>query len=458
MENIYKQTLTYAMTKSVKVEMAMFEHLFIGRPGRKKPISGVTMVVIVFLLILICGVFFYSLHMAASGKVLVFSLDDYASFQVEGADGYGMTVTDFEYEDFQKDFEEFLKNSGTELEPGKISELAESASAAILFDVDIEPGERAGRSPEAEEQEALPQEDDILPPPGIYNGDVVTFYVSISKELQKSLMEYGLAIAFDFEPVTITAEGLLEAEPYDLFADLAVSYEGFDGAGQAILTYQGYFPITFSADPQTGLANGDTFKVKASLSEEYDLNRLVEEYTIMPMALEKTYTVTGLWVKPVSIGSFTEETIDWLRIQSRDAVSSLLEEEYTEGERIDALDDDDLYFCSADTEENVDNRLYCLFLVHYISTGGDEVDYYYYVRYDNLILDDSGNVISDLTVAEYPQKPSVPLGEMFGSGEEVSVPGFLNFRTLAGFETKEQLYDRVIRPLSDTYEISSIEQ
>ena len=75
------------------------------------------------------------------------------------------------------------------------------------------------------------------------------------------------------------------------------------------------------------------------------------------------------------------------------------------------------------------------------------------------MLDDSEEAVADFTQFDHPRKPSIPIiGEALGDGAEVSVPGILSFRTLAGYETQEQLISRVITPLEQTYIVTSVDQ
>ena len=168
----------------------------------------------------------------------------------------------------------------------------------------------------------------------------------------------------------------------------------------------------------------------------------------------------------------------------------MLQEEYRDDERF-TLDDAGMYFAlsnhapanrlNPDTTDNPDNPenpdapenpdnasaydiaetenyLFCLFRINYSNSSGEDFDYYYYVRFENLLLNDSGEVVADFGSFEYPHKPSIPIiGETLGDGAQVSVPGLLSFRSLAGYETQEQLISRVITPLETDFAISSLD-
>ncbi|MDO5476303.1 MAG: hypothetical protein Q4F43_04215 [Eubacteriales bacterium] len=443
-------------------------------PGRKRPFSKGVLAAAVLLLLLIIFIFFYSLHMAAVNRVKVFLLDPYVSIKVEGADGYAIASPVFEDVRFQDDFTGFLKELDPGMDEEELKNLTQMAADSVTLELEVdaetpvedlsdsaEKGEEQQDTSGEETKDGSPQTpesaEEQVPDPGIGNGDTITLRAGIRGDVQEELLKKGFPVAFDCDPVTLAVSGLPKADPYDLFADLTVSFSGYDGAGEAVLSYHGWYPFLFSMEAEGSLRNGDTITVHAAPSEGYDLDRIVEEFSIMPTSLTRQYTVSGLWVTPASTDLFTGETIEWLLAQGREAVSSLLEEEYQEDERIDSIEDEGLYFVYSASEENVENRLFCLYLIHYMNSAGDELDYYYYVQYDNIALDDTGSVVTELNVADYPKKSTVPLGELFGDGAEVSVPGFLNFRTLAGYETREQLVEKVITPLEADYEVTSLD-
>ena len=290
------------------------------------------------------------------------------------------------------------------------------------------------------------------------------------------------------------AEGLTEAAPYDPFEDLTLAFTGLNGVGRTEIYYNSNYPFSFSPEPSEGLSNGDQIEISLSLDEGYDLNRVVEEFHIMPVSLSRRFTVAGLYVNPTDIDAFTSENRESLMQQGRLAASSLLEEEYEDSEMF-VLDDAGMYFAAeeavsgtaasgsqtagsqaagtiedlgeetAGTQDSVmqtsgiQNYLFCVFAVNYANSSGEDLQYYYYVRFENLMLDDSGEVIADFAQYDHPRKPSIPLiGEALGDGAEVSVPGILSFRTLAGYETLEQLISRAVAPLESEYTVTSIEQ
>lgn len=108
--------------------------------------------------------------------------------------------------------------------------------------------------------------------------------------------------------------------------------------------------------------------------------------------------------------------------------------------------------------QKVDNFLVCAFEVNYSDQKGQEMKYYYYIRYDNLVLDETGSLIADYTKVKHPEKSSTPIELIFGEGDDVTLPGLLNFKTLAGFKSLEELYKKAVAPYENEYQVSSLIQ
>lgn len=443
----------------------MFSNSYYSGPGRKKKLTGAIIAVIAILLLLEGGIIVYALRMAIRFRVKVFWLDPYLQVEIQGADGYAVANPVFDEESFRADLEESLIQSGSKPGQEEAEKISKEIAESILFEIDITKTEEDGGTDDEadgetdEDGEENTQEDFEIPDSGISNGDVVSVYAYVNEDVLVSLREKGFIYAFECDPVVGTAEGLKEANPYDPFEDLFVSFTGMSGAGEVEIYYEGDYPFYYIAEPSTGLRNGDTIEVRVQLEEGYDLDDIVDEYHIMPVSLSKHYTVSGLYVTITGINDLTEDAMDTLIQEGREAAGKLLEDEYQEDERF-ALDDAGLYFASgAEEQQDTKNYVFCIFSVYYSNTDGEELQYYYYVRFKDLVLDDSGEVVADFREVDYPHKPSIPfIGETLGDGAEVSVPGFLSFRTLAGYETLDQLISQVIDPLAKDYEITSLEQ
>ncbi len=449
-------------------------------PDKENTVSGGRIFFIFFLLLIQTGIILFAVSMAFRTRVRVIWLDPYLQLDIQGANGYAVTRPVFDEDQFRSDLEDTLRAGRSSLSTDAADSLSKKVVESVSFEyyVRTADGETGMVTADAVEDSEESLQDALdLPVPGISNGDTVTVYADISEEVWTDLREMGFYLAFECDPVAMTAEDLPEANPYDPFEDLSVSFYGMDGTGGLEIYYNNSYPLAFNAEPSENLKNGDTVNVEVTFSDDYDLDSLVADYHIMPTTLQNQYTVTGLYVNPNGIEEFTEETRENLMREGREAARALLEEEYEDNERF-TLDDAGMYFAVSNEvvqnaaesdgeneaeagEANVSaasgirNYLYCLFRVNYTNDSGDELEYYYYIRFENLLLDDTGEVTTDFRQVEYPHKPSFPLfGEAMGDGAEVSV-GFLTFRSLAGYESLNELITRVIDPLRTSYTVSS---
>lgn len=553
------------------------------RPGRRSRLSGPMTAFIIILLLFQGSIMVYAVTLALKTRVQAIWLDPYLSISIEGADGYAVSTPAIDEDAFRNDFEELLLSRHTDISQEDARKISQKVADSVVYEtyikkVDGSTAEEAAEEEESrdEQEEDENEEDSIdLPLPGISNGDTVTIYADISEDAWNELREQDIYFMFECNPVALTAEGLPEADPYDPFEDLNLTFSGLSGAGTVTFYYNGVYPFVFDVQPTEELSNGDTVNVKVSFSEGYDLDQVIEEYHIMPVALSKKYVISGLYKNPVDIESFSDESRETIMQQGRLAAQALLEQEYKDDERF-VLDDAGMYFAVstqalahnpadsqgtagtglADSTQNDDgstgfgledsnedsetqsasgttvetivltdgtrgtlltdgtgsriiidsdgnaeaaevvdsletfiddafvddtfiddtaaaaqaedavptvadpqNYLFCLFRVNYTNDSGENLEYYYYVRFDNLMLNDAGEVIADFSHYTCPEKPSVPIiGEAFGDGASVSVPGILSFRSLAGYESKDELIRRVITPLEATCNVTSIQE
>ncbi len=423
-------------------------------PEKESNISGGKMAFIIFILLIQFSIIACAIFMAVKTRVSVVWFDPYLSIDIQGADGYAVTKPVFNEDGFREDFNQTLLSKKSSLSEADAESLVDKVIASLSYDIDVEKAE--GRD-DADIDSDIDDnaENEELPVPGISNGDTVTVYADLGEDVWREMREQGIYLAFECDPVTLVAEGLPEANPYDPFADLSVSFTGQNGAGEARIYYNGYYPLIFTAEPSAALHNGDVVEVSITFDNNYDLDGIVADYHIMPTSLSQQYTVSGLYDTPGGIEDFPGEARERVMGEAREAAKSLLNEEYQEDEQF-TLDDAGMYFASS---QETQNYLFCLFCVNYINDAGEEMQYYYYIRFENILLDDSNDVIADFRQIEYPHKPSIPIiGEALGDGAQVSVPGVFTFRTLAGYETLDELISQVITPLETSYTVTSLQE
>ena len=487
-----------------KIQM---ENPFAG-PGRRTRLSAPEAVTAVVLLLLTAGVLCYALFMAARNRVEEILLDPYTELSIEGADGYGRASAGFDGVSFREKLEEEMLSGGTDLSTEEIHELAQMVSSEPRFKYSVE---------KADEDDGKDEKASYLE--NISNGDTVTLNVTISEEMQELMREKGFSIAFDCNPLVMTAAGLPKAEAYDPFAELEVGFSGVEGNGMASAAYHGQYPISFSCVPGENLHNGDHIQVQGAFSSDYDMDRFISDFQVVPSSLEKEYIVSGLLINPTTIKDFTVEHLQQLSERARNAAMILIKEDYGEDEEIVRIENAGMYYAySGDNTDPAEgsgsgteavsetgpesgsedgseagsesgrkagseagsedgtpgekessgdhpftrhksrNFLVCAFRVDYTGANNTEMEYYYYIRYDNLVLAEDGSLTTDFTRIRHPEKSSTPIELILGEGDDVALPGLLNFRTLAGFRSLDELYEKELAPLESRYTISSLIQ
>ena len=440
-------------------------------PGRKKKLTAGSVSVIAALTLIMCGILVFSLRLAVYSRITVVRLDPYLKVSIQGADSYAKVVAEFDRESFAKELEGILSqlHPGKEMTAAELRQMSALAADSVFTEYTLEDSQDKSRDNSAASDDQEPSGADTVYGSGISNGDRVSCYAYMEEKAQELLREKGFVLAFESSMITQTAEGLPEAEPYDPFSDLTVEFEGKSGKGRVLLSYQGPFPLIFRAEPDRELKNGDMIRICMTPAEKYDIEQIAGEYHIVPTVSETSIEVRGLFFEPVSIHVFSDEMIDRLKEVGREKARALLEEEYNQDETIVSLSDAGLFFAARpdqtdeasdnhedkeETEEitykdTKDNYLFCAYLVHYADESGNQLEYYYYVRFENLLINDQNQLYTDFDQAVVPQKSTFLWRGLFGEDTSVSVPGIFNFRTLAGFETLQGLKEAITDDLDN---------
>lgn len=129
---------------------------------------------------------------------------------------------------------------------------------------------------------------EIDPNSGLSNGDEITLTAKWDEDIAKEL-----GISVKGEDRQITVEGLEPATQVDVFENLDVTFNGYNGYGTIDLTNTSTdsfsYEVYFEADKYDGLSNGDRVKVTASV-DSYAL----DSYNYVLKNTEKEYVVEGL--------------------------------------------------------------------------------------------------------------------------------------------------------------------
>ena len=231
------------------------------------------------------------------------NLNDFVTIEVDGYNGYGTAVISVDWEAMEAKYGDKVKFS-KEVKEGM------GAFGGFLDGISAFDGLRGSVDVSLDTDE------------GLSNGDEIHYTWDIDDEL----FQY-VSCKLKYTEGTYTVEGLKEAETFDPFADLTVTFEGISTNGELNMEYAGeeLNPYDFSCDTAYGLANGDT--VTISLDDDLVEYCLLELGKI-PSAMEKAYTVEGLSEYVTDFSAIPQEFLDSMKKEAEDAIYAYTAQEY----------------------------------------------------------------------------------------------------------------------------------
>ena len=209
-------------------------------------------------------------------------LNEYLSVTYNGYDGYGTAEVTFDTEALADDYEEQLEKAYSK-NSSALEKLLGTTADSVGMNVYAEMLESYCISFEAD------CTDDLS------NGDEITVTWTCDDETAEDM--FGCSL--DYSTCKFTVDGLKEAETFDPFEDIEVSFTGTDTEGKAKYKINSSADeaaegLTYHFNHSSNLSNGDTVTLTATCSADDVEAYCVENYGVVPSALEKTYTVAGL--------------------------------------------------------------------------------------------------------------------------------------------------------------------
>lgn len=231
------------------------------------------------------------------------NLNDFVTIEVEGYDGYGTAMISIDWDAMKAKYGDKVKfTKEAKEEMGALGGFLDGVSA---FD-----GLRGSI------YVSLDTDEDLS------NGDEIHYTWDIDDELFKYV-----SCKLKYTEGTYTVEGLEEAQTFDPFADLTVTFEGISTNGELNMEYAGeeLNPYDFSCDTAYGLANGDTVTITL---DDYLVEYCLLELGKIPSAMEKTYTVEGLSEYVTDFSAIPQEFLDSMKKEAEDAIYAYTAQEY----------------------------------------------------------------------------------------------------------------------------------
>lgn len=233
---------------------------------------------------------------------------------------------------------------------------------------------------------------DLDPSSGLSNGDTVNLVWDIPEEDIKN----NLRVNLNYHDIEYKAEGLEKVTLFDPFDYVTVDFSGISPNGQVNITKDSSKEmiayLNYNTAAYSGLSNGDKITITVKMNT-LDTN-YVNQFGCLPSIYEKEYEVTDLPSYITSVSDIDEATMAKMMQQAEDVIvgtSSGWETEVS----MNSKEYVGNYFLSQKTNNrNIYNRIYLVYKIIATANMTDaktdevisqDVEYYYYVAYDNIM-------------------------------------------------------------------------
>lgn len=351
------------------------------------------------------------------------NLNRYLTVDVEGYDGYGQVTADIDWDAIEKKY------------GSKISFTKEAREEYGEFLKQMKPIDVLEQSVYL----------DIDNYSGLSNDDTVTYTWSIPDDVY-DVLDCKIRAKDGEKKVS----GLEKAEAFDAFANMELSFTGRDGNGTAEITNSGagLDESAFHISKKEGLSNGDQVTVSISTDQ---VEKYAEKTGRIPQEQKKEYTVSGLSYYLKDASQISADSMTKMQQQAEDVYRANAAKDWEDGQSLESLSYLGNYLLTAKNSQ--DNYLFLVYKaqVHdsYTNEEGssyDEThDVYWYIRYEDILADEAGNL--DVDVTKYDTTNSYIIVD---SGVHY---GWWSTKTWRyyGFEDLEDLYKSVVTINLDSY-------
>lgn len=264
-------------------------------------------------------------------------------------------------------------------------------------------------------------------------------------------MPEGLAkvckVKFKNESFTYEVADLPEVQEVDLFEGATMYYEGMAPYGTCYFEWDNEYDLSYELSQTENLSNGDVVKVTVMLddgSPVEDLEAyLAQSYGVKAASFTKEFVVEGLSSYVTELSQINQEGIDAMDQQLRDALTA----ETANWNKESKITDIELlgeYLLTPKPSQYGDaNQVYLVYKMHYKNTGDDpiELDYYYFGKFFNVSVDESGNL-------------NVDLSNYYLCSDDFQLP-IDGYWWLNGYETLDDLYRTQVSAQADIYQAES---
>lgn len=285
------------------------------------------------------------------------------------------------------------------------------------------------------------------------NGDTINYIWNC--DAPSALSDFGYKLVF--EDVEFPVENLKEAKTFDPFEGIEVTFEGISPDGSAYISSQSTSiaanDMYFNLDKSYGLSNGDT--VTVSYSGHGDDRYFIDRYGMIPDAKTKVFTVTGLDSYITSLSQISDTALQQMKDQCEDIFYARRAKSWASDIELNAftylgnylLVNKDYYSFGGNR-----NRVYMVYQVtvtnRFTNSQSESFektsDYYWFVAFEDLLVDDAGEVTLD--IGNYSN-----CTESFEIDSGIKDGWYSRRWQYEGYTTLEELYNAVVTCNREAY-------
>lgn len=403
-----------AASEALKVDVSQIMDKLKALP--KKIVIGAAAAVVALIVIICVAI--------NSGKTI--KLDNYISVAAEGYDGYGTARITVDWDTIEEKY------------GSKLSFTSAAKSEYGNFISMMSPIEVIKECVSAK----LDKSSDLS------NGDVIAYTWNIDDELSKYVK-----CKIKYKDGDFTVSGLTEVGIFDAFADLTVEFSGVAPNGRANLNYVGsemsYYD--FVCDKTSGLSNGDTVTVSIDDSK---VKYYAENLGKVPAEMEKEFKVDGIESYLSRLAEIDDKALASMQMQASDVYHAKVAQDWGDGESLETFTYIGDYLLTVKNKDSWGTNNY-LFLIYkaqvrnsysYEDDSYNKLnDIYWYIRYEDIMIDADGTVKVDVTDYSTPNN-RFTIDSGVDNGWWSTKTWYYN-----GYETLDELYKAVVTANMDSY-------
>ncbi len=280
------------------------------------------------------------------------------------------------------------------------------------------------------------------------NGDTVTYEWDVNDER----LEEVFPIKVTHDNKTLEISGLKEAETFDPFQNLKVTFTGIAPKGEVSISGESgeVSGLNYTADKNTGLSNGDKITVSVDTSSG-DINDYCMKYGLIPSVTEKEYTVEGLSSYAATFEDIPEDIRNKMDTNAQDTLKAYVAGKWADPKTFKGMKLIGNYFIypkDSSLNVSVNNYVYFVYKVTALNKDDDnkEFSYYYYSYYTDVMPLDDGTCSYDLSSMSTPTS-----SDWFSSGDSFSTGNYRYY----GYQDLDSLFSKQVTAKIDKYRYES---